>query len=67
LNTPFQLYASSAKISCFIPGKGGIEHEDKMYFMRTGTQPGSLGFRGLFGAGKMFFMQRYDGGEVYRW
>ncbi len=66
LNTPFQLFARSAKTSCFIPGKGGKEHEGKMYFMRRGTQPGSWGFRRLFGAGQMLFMQRYDGGEVYR-
>jgi hypothetical protein len=64
---PFQLYARSAKTSCFIPGKGGKEHEGKVYFMRRGTQPGSWDFRRLFGAGQMLFMQRYDGGEVYRW
>jgi hypothetical protein len=67
LNTPFQLYASSAKTRCFIPRKGGEEHEGKMYFMRRGTQPRSRDFRRLFGPGQMLFMQRYDGGEVRPW
>jgi hypothetical protein len=66
LSIPFQLYASSAKTSWFIPGKGGKEHEGKMHFVRGGTQPGSRNFRRLFGAGQMLFMQRYDGGQVYR-
>jgi hypothetical protein len=34
LNIPYQLCASSAKTSCFIPEKGGKEHEGKMHFVR---------------------------------
>jgi hypothetical protein len=34
LNIPYRPYASSAKTSCFIAGKGGKEHEGEMYFMR---------------------------------
>ena len=63
LNTASQPYASSAKTSCLILGKGGKKDESKMPTLRKRTQPRSLGLQRLFRAGEMLFVQCHDGSK----